>query len=125
MIRSVLRTSGVRPDAISYVNAHGTGTVVNDEIESRVIAECFPHRPLVNTTKSLIGHTIGAAGAIEAAVTALSIERNSTHICKNLEDPIADLNFVRTIIPSIINYGLSQSFAFGGNNAVLVMKKCT
>jgi len=121
-IEAALADSRLRPDEIDYVNAHGTGTLANDETETAVIGRIFGTRPLVNSTKSLLGHTLGASGALEAVVTVLSLQHQTTHACKNLEDPIADLNFVRRVDAQRIRAALSQSFAFGGHNAALVLR---
>lgn len=123
MIGLALDDSRLMPSDIQYVNAHGTGTQTNDVIESEVIERVFGEEVLVNSTKSLIGHTVGASGAIEAAVTALSLKHQTTHICKNLEEPIAKLNFVRTSESCDLEAALSQSFAFGGHNASLVLRR--
>ncbi|MFY9823097.1 MAG: beta-ketoacyl-[acyl-carrier-protein] synthase family protein [Thermoanaerobaculia bacterium] len=122
-IETALADSRLRPDEIDYVNAHGTGTVANDETEAAVLSRIFGSRPLVNSTKSLLGHTLGASGALEAAVTVLSLQHQTTHACRNLEDPIADLNFVRQVDSYPIRAALSQSFAFGGHNAALVLRQ--
>jgi 3-oxoacyl-[acyl-carrier-protein] synthase II len=122
-IESALADSGLRPDEIDYVNAHGTGTIANDEAEAAVLSRIFGSRPLVNSTKSLLGHTLGASGALEAAVTVLSLQHQTTHACRNLEDPIADLNFVHRADSYPIRAALSQSFAFGGHNAALVLRE--
>jgi 3-oxoacyl-[acyl-carrier-protein] synthase II len=122
-IETALADSALRPDEIDYVNAHGTGTLANDETEAAVLSRIFGSRPLVNSTKSLLGHTLGASGALEAAVTVLSLQHQATHACHNLEDPIADLNFVRRAGSYPIRNALSQSFAFGGHNAALVFRK--
>lgn len=119
-IAGALADAGLRPDEIDYVNAHGTGTLANDEIESAVLERIFGARPLVSSTKSLLGHTIGASGALEAAVTVLSLNRKTTHVCRNLEEPISSLNFVRRVEEYPLRAALSQSFAFGGHNAALV-----
>jgi 3-oxoacyl-[acyl-carrier-protein] synthase II len=124
MLSDLVAQAGIGFSDIDYINAHGTGTVSNDEIESRVIGELFGKKPLVNSTKSLIGHTVGAGGAIEAVVTALSIAHKTTHACKNLEDPVCDLNFVKTAGEFPIKKAISQSFAFGGHNAALVLEEC-
>ena len=121
MIRSALTEAGLASDQIDYINAHATGTQVNDEIEARVIDDLFGQKPAVNATKSLIGHTIGASGAIETAVTALSIRDQAVHACKNLDNPIRDLNFVSASGPREIHAALKNSFAFGGHNASLVL----
>jgi 3-oxoacyl-[acyl-carrier-protein] synthase II len=123
MLTAALDDAGCTPGAIDYINAHGTGTLVNDEIESAVIERLFGGRPLVAATKSLTGHCIGASGGIEAAVTALSLARQETHACGNLENPIRDLRFVRDAGPCRIDTGITQSFAFGGHNAAVVMRR--
>jgi len=92
---------------------------VNDEVEVQIIQDIFGRKPLLNSTKSMLGHTIGASGAIEAL---LSIKENKTHICNNLKEPILDLNFVTAVKKHEINTALSQSFAFGGQNAILAIK---
>jgi 3-oxoacyl-[acyl-carrier-protein] synthase II len=124
MLHEALSASGIGPGAIDYINAHGTGTLLNDDIESAVIERIFGRHPLVNSTKSLIGHTIGASGAIEAAVTALSLLHQTTHASHNLVDPVRELNFVREVKPREINRAITQSFGFGGHNACLVMERC-
>lgn len=123
MIRMALTDAGVEPGDVQYVNAHGTGTLANDPTEAGVIKRVFSPGVLVNSTKSMIGHTIGASGALEAAVTALSLKYQTTHVCRNLENPVADLNFVRTVEPREISAAFTQSFAFGGHNAGLVLKR--
>jgi 3-oxoacyl-[acyl-carrier-protein] synthase II len=106
---------------IDYINAHATGTLLNDDVESAVIERIFGDKPLVNATKSLTGHAIGASGAIEAAVAALSVRHKTTHACKNLDDPVRPLNFVRSPASFPIRTALTHSFAFGGHNAALVI----
>jgi 3-oxoacyl-[acyl-carrier-protein] synthase II len=121
MVRQALDDAGVAPEGVDYVNAHGTGTVLNDETESAMLRRVFGDRPLVNSTKGLVGHTIGASGAIEAAVAALSIRDQTTHPCVNLEEPIGGLRYVREQGRFRIACALSESFAFGGHNAAVVM----
>jgi 3-oxoacyl-[acyl-carrier-protein] synthase II len=123
MIRAALADANLLPRDVDYVNAHGTGTKNNDQTEVEVINRVFGKSVRVNSTKSLLGHTIGASGAIEALVTALSLRDGMTHICKNLDTPILDLNFVRSVERFDPRVGLSQSFAFGGHNAALVMRR--
>lgn len=122
-IASSLADAGIPPDTVDYVNAHGSGTVVNDEVESAVIDELFGSRPLVNATKSLTGHCLGASGAIEAAITALSLHRQRVHGCVNLDDPVRPLNFARHSTSARLTWALSQSSAFGGHNAAVVMRR--
>lgn len=123
MIRAALASANLAPRDIDYINAHGTGTKNNDQTEAEVIDRVFGKSAWVNSTKSLIGHTIGASGAIEALVTALSLRDGITHICKNLDTPLCDLNFVRSVEQGDLRVGLSQSFAFGGHNAAVVMRR--
>jgi 3-oxoacyl-[acyl-carrier-protein] synthase II len=123
MVRQALAEANMSARDIDYINAHGTGTQANDDVEAAVIERVFANSPLVNSTKSLTGHAIGASGAIEAAVTALSLRDQTTHACKNLRDPIRPLNFVKEAKPYSIKTALTQSFAFGGHNAALVMSR--
>jgi 3-oxoacyl-[acyl-carrier-protein] synthase II len=123
MIRAALADADLTPRDVDYVNAHGTGTKNNDQTEAEVIDRVFGQSVRVNSTKSLIGHTIGASGAIEALVTALSLRDGMTHVCKNLVDPVIDLNFVRVVERFDPSVGLSQSFAFGGHNAAVVLRR--
>jgi 3-oxoacyl-[acyl-carrier-protein] synthase II len=115
--------AGITAGDIDYINAHGTGTRLNDETETAVIEQVFGKKVLINSTKSLIGHTLGASGAIEALVTALSILHKTTHVCRNLDRPMKDLNFVTKVASYPIRTGLSQSFGFGGHNAVLILRE--
>jgi 3-oxoacyl-[acyl-carrier-protein] synthase II len=121
MLRQALSDAGISANEIDYINSHGTGTVLNDETETYVIEETFGKEVLINSTKSLLGHTLGASGAIEAVVTALSIYHKTTHICRNLRNPMKDLNFVTKQDSCPIRKAISQSFGFGGHNAVLVL----
>jgi 3-oxoacyl-[acyl-carrier-protein] synthase II len=124
MLAGLMDKAKISPSAIDYINTHGTGTVANDEIEAGVIGRLFGNRPVINATKSLVGHTIGAAGAIEAAVTALTIRYQTVHGCANLDDPIADLNFARESRDVKVDLALSESFGFGGHNAALLFSRC-
>ncbi|HSH40944.1 MAG TPA: beta-ketoacyl-[acyl-carrier-protein] synthase family protein [Arenicellales bacterium] len=123
MIRSAVSDAGLTLERIDYINTHGTGTPSNDRIEADVLDRLFGKRPLVNATKSLVGHTIGASGAMEAAVLALSLYHQTTHPCRSLRNPVADLNFVSSAGEFDLGSGISQSFAFGGHNAAVVMSR--
>lgn len=118
-----LQDGGLSPEQIDYVNTHGTGTETNDQTEAALIEKYFPHGPFVNATKSLTGHAIGASGALEAAITILSLYHQKTHGCHNLDNPIAELNFVRDSKTVNVDSAVSQSFAFGGHNIVLAMRR--
>jgi 3-oxoacyl-[acyl-carrier-protein] synthase II len=123
MLDLAFADAGLNAQDIDYVNAHGTGTRLNDETETAVVEKVFRKDVLINSTKSLIGHTLGASGAIEAVVTALSIRHKTTHVCRNLDHPMKDLNFVTRVDSYPIRTGLSQSFGFGGHNAVLILRE--
>jgi 3-oxoacyl-[acyl-carrier-protein] synthase II len=123
MILNTLGDANITPAQVDYINAHGTGTVANDAVECHVLSRVFGSKPKINSTKSLLGHTIGASGAIEAVVTILSLLNQKTHICKNLKNPISSLNFVYEVEQHNFEYALSHSFAFGGHNAGLAIKR--
>lgn len=125
MIRQALADASASPKDVDYINAHGTGTKNNDKVEAEVIARVFDKFVRVNSTKSLLGHTIGASGAFEALVAALTLRDGKTHISKNIENPVLDLNFVCSVEPFEPRIALSQSFAFGGHNAAIVLRKFT
>jgi 3-oxoacyl-[acyl-carrier-protein] synthase II len=123
MIRSALEQAEIPPQELDYINAHGTGTIANDETECQVIDRVFGHRPAVNSTKSLVGHTIGASGALEAQVAALSIRDQQTHGNANLDNPISEINLLESKENLVISSVLTHSFAFGGHNCALILKK--
>lgn len=110
---------------IDYINLHGTGTILNDEVEKSVIKDIFGKKedqPICNTTKGIIGHSIGASGAIEVAVCALSMQKNLIH-GNIIEEDISDFNFNKETVNKKINKALSLSFGFGGHNAILKFKR--
>jgi 3-oxoacyl-[acyl-carrier-protein] synthase II len=123
MLRNTIADAGLKTHDIDYINAHGTGTINNDDIEAKVLRKMFGQAPLVNSTKSLVGHSIGASGALETIVTALSLKHQTTHACKNLNSPNSDLNFVTCVNNFTIKNAITQSFAFGGHNSALALSK--
>lgn len=125
-LRAALRDADLAAGDIDHVNAHGTSTVLNDEVEARVISEALPHGPLVTSTKGVLGHLLGAAGAVEAALTVLAIQQSTVPPTANLQDPAPgiDLNLVtKTASRQPVRAALSNSFGFGGHNVVLAF--CT
>lgn len=128
-MRLALRDAGLAPEQISYINAHGTATEVNDRIETAAIRLVFgPHadKLAVSSTKSMHAHTLGAAGAIEAAASALTLANGIMPPTANYTraDPACDLDFVpNTARSQQVEACLSNSFAFGGLNAVLALRK--
>ncbi len=110
---------------IDYINTHGTGTEVNDEIEAQSIIKIFgdkSEQPYLNSTKGILGHTLGASGGIEAAVTAYSIKNSKIHGNKT-PDPMENLNLVYDTINENINFAISTSYAFGGHNVGILFSK--
>ena len=124
-----LADARLAPDAIDYVNAHGTSTPHNDQNETRAIRQVFGDHAgclLVSSTKSMTGHLIGAAGAVEAAATALALERDLVPptINQRTADPACDLDYVPNQVRSApVRAAISNSFAFGGTNVTLVLRK--
>ena len=124
-----LADAGLRPEDIDYVNAHGTSTPHNDINETRAIKEAFgshAHQLAVSSTKSMTGHLIGAAGAVEAIATALALERGLVPPTINYEspDPECDLDYVpNSARKARIRAAISNGFAFGGTNATLVFRR--
>ncbi|HOW60110.1 MAG TPA: beta-ketoacyl-[acyl-carrier-protein] synthase II, partial [Candidatus Omnitrophota bacterium] len=114
---------------IDYINAHGTSTLYNDVAETKAIKEVFGDRSKkipISSTKSMTGHTIGGAGAIEAIASVLTLQNQEIHPTINLNalDPECDLDYVpNKSRKEKVNTVMSNSFGFGSNNAVLVFKK--
>ncbi|MFT5446730.1 MAG: 3-oxoacyl-[acyl-carrier-protein] synthase II [Gammaproteobacteria bacterium] len=123
MLSEMLNSAHLRAEDVSYINAHGTGTQANDACEAAMIARVFGSTVAVNSTKSLLGHSMGASGAIEAVVTALSLRDQRLHPNRNLDAPIEALNFVTEATSQSIRVAISQSFAFGGHNAAVLMSR--
>ncbi|MCP5143470.1 MAG: beta-ketoacyl-[acyl-carrier-protein] synthase family protein [Gammaproteobacteria bacterium] len=121
--QQALDEAGLVAADIDYINAHGTGTAGNDNTETRLLSELFGQRPVINSTKSLLGHTIGACGALEAVITIRTLREGLAHPCVNLEEPIADLNFARGVTSGDFRHALSANYGFGGHNAVLAMRR--
>jgi 3-oxoacyl-[acyl-carrier-protein] synthase-1/3-oxoacyl-[acyl-carrier-protein] synthase II len=123
-IVEALATSGVSPASVAFVNAHGTATPDNDRVESRVLQDILPGVPFLST-KGYTGHTLGAAGAIEAVFTAASLESGKIPASAGFDtlDPEIGNAPVRevTAVPGTV--ALSESLAFGGNNSVVVLGK--
>ncbi|MFL2665376.1 MAG: beta-ketoacyl-ACP synthase II [Dehalococcoidia bacterium] len=128
-IESALRSSNINPENVDYINAHGTSTPINDKAETNAIKKVFKdtaYKIPISSTKSMIGHSLGASGSLEAIACIKSIEEKIIHPTINLydQDPACDLNYVpNKAIEKEINTVLSNSFGFGGQNACIVLKK--
>lgn len=123
-IGMALRDAGADLDSVDHVNAHGTSTALNDAIEARVLRQLLGDRPTVTSAKGVTGHSLGAAGAMEAAFTALSIEHSFAPPTANLiqQDPQIDIDVIAKVgRTQRMEIAISDSFGFGGQNAVLVL----
>lgn len=123
-IRMALADAGLRPEQIDHVNAHGTSTPLNDVTEAKVLRRIFGEHPAVTSIKGVTGHSLGAAGSIEAAATVLAVQHGIVPPTANLDgrDPEIDVDVVAKeprIMP--VQAAISNSFGFGGQNAVLVV----
>lgn len=128
-MRLTLNDAGISPEQVDYVNAHGTSTPPNDKTETAALRAVFgqhAYKFAVSSTKSMIGHLLGAAGAVEAVVTALTIRDQIVHptINRDYADPDCDLDYVPDgARKANVRYALSNSFGFGGTNACLLLKQ--
>ena len=125
-IRIALEQSGLTPDQIDFVNAHGTGTLVNDRVEGNVLARVFGKNLRYQSTKALTGHTLGAAGTIEAVFTKLMLEEHRAAPSRRCEQASEDIPIppLRESVDISGSAAVSTSLAFGGSNAALVLRKC-
>jgi nodulation protein E len=127
-MRAALRDAHLLPEQVGYINAHGSGTQINDSMETRAIRELFgthADRLAVSSTKSLHGHALGATGAMEAVCTILALKNGLLPPTANFTapDPECDLDVVPNHArPTQVGFALSNSFAFGGHNAVLAFR---
>ena len=124
-----LNDAGIAPEQVDYINAHGTSTSINDANETLAIKQLFgdhAKKLAVNSTKSMTGHLLGAAGAIEAIVMAMAIETGKVHPTINLDtpDPELDLDYVSDGARDMkVDVALSNSFGFGGHNGTIVVRR--
>ncbi len=129
VMQAALKHAGVRPEQVDYINAHGTSTPYNDKLETLAIKRLFgdhARRLAISSTKSMTGHLLGAAGGLEAGITALVIRHQLIPPTINYEtpDPECDLDYVpNTKRAAKIEYALSNSFGFGGTNGALLFRR--
>jgi 3-oxoacyl-[acyl-carrier-protein] synthase-1 len=121
-MEAALRAAGLAPDDIDYINLHGTSTPANDAAEGRAIAALFGDRVPCSSTKGATGHTLGAAGAVEATICALALVDGMLPGSPGTAelDPEIAVQYVRATRPASVRYALSNSFGFGGSNCSLV-----
>jgi len=124
-----LKDAGLKPEQISYINAHGTSTPLNDKIETAAIKKTFgdaAKKIPVSSTKSMTGHLLGAAAAVEAIACVLAIRDGQVHPTINYEtpDPECDLDYVPNEKRRVdVRYAMSNSLGFGGHNSAIVLGK--
>ncbi|HEX8141693.1 MAG TPA: beta-ketoacyl-ACP synthase II [Pyrinomonadaceae bacterium] len=129
VMQKALKDAGAEPEAVGYINAHGTSTPYNDKFETMAIKKTFgehAYKLAVSSTKSMTGHLLGAAGGIEGVFSVLAINRGILPPTINYvnPDPDCDLDYVpNEPRPATVNYALSNSFGFGGTNAALLFKR--
>jgi 3-oxoacyl-[acyl-carrier-protein] synthase II len=128
-MKMALKDAGIAPEEVDYINAHGTSTPYNDIFETAAIKTTFgehAYKLAVSSTKSMTGHLLGAAGAIESAVCSLSVQNDyiPATINFNEADPLCDLDYVPNVGRSQkVKYALTNSLGFGGHNASLIFAK--
>ena len=128
-MKRAVKNANINIEDIDYINAHGTSTPLNDICETLAIKKTFKEKAYdipISSTKSMIGHALGGAGALEAIATILSIINQKAHPTINLEtpDPECDLNYIPNKAQNLtINYAMSNNFGFGGQNASIIIKK--
>jgi 3-oxoacyl-[acyl-carrier-protein] synthase-1 len=124
-LEGVLRSSGLEPGQVDYINLHGTASRKNDEVEALVIGQLFPASTVASSTKGWTGHTLGAAGIIEGAITLLALEHGmlpGTLNTQNL-DPVCGPQVHLGNVTREARRGLSLSFGFGGSNCALAFAR--
>ncbi|HET9371208.1 MAG TPA: beta-ketoacyl-ACP synthase II [Vicinamibacterales bacterium] len=128
-MRMALKKAGIAPGQVDYINAHGTSTPINDPTETLAVKTTFgehAYKLVMSSTKSMTGHLLGAAGGLEAGITALAVRDQVAPPTINLEqpDPACDLDYAPKVKrPMKIDYALSNSFGFGGTNGTLLLKR--
>ena len=124
-MNDALQNSGLRAEDISYINAHGTGTENNDETESRAMIRLFEKVPPFSSTKSFTGHTLGAAGAVEAVYSILSLVHQELYPSLSFNNPIPETGLVPVLQfnKKPVDHIMSNSFGFGGNCSTLIFSK--
>jgi len=126
---AAIRDAGIRPEEVDYINAHGTSTELNDKVETQAIKAAFgehAYKLAISSTKSMTGHMLGAAGAVEAIATALALRDQILPPTINYEtpDPACDLDYVpNEARRAPVRVALSNSFGFGGHNATIALKR--
>jgi 3-oxoacyl-[acyl-carrier-protein] synthase II len=128
-MRIAIRDARLTPEDVDHINTHGTSTPVGDKSETAAIKTVFGERAkriAINSTKSMVGHLLGAAGVVEAVATIMAIQNNKVHATINQEtpDPECDLNYIPNKGQDWnVNIAISNTFGFGGHNATLLFRR--
>ncbi len=128
-MQAAIKKAGIKPEEIQYINAHGTSTQLNDAMETKAIKTVFgeyAYKVPISSTKSMLGHMIGCAGAVEPAICIMTILKGIIPPTINLEtpDPVCDLDYVPNVArPAKVDTALTNSFGFGGHNSVLILRR--
>ena len=125
-MKEAISRAGIKPEEIDYINMHGTGTRFNDSMEAKAIAEVFAGKVPSSTTKPVTGHTLGAAGALEAAICFLSLGEKTLPVQvwdkeQDEELPVLDIVSEPRTLETPVKVCMSNSFAFGGANSSLIL----
>ncbi|MEA5513623.1 beta-ketoacyl-ACP synthase [Nodularia sp. UHCC 0506] len=120
-IQQCLKRSSLTPADIDYIHAHGTATLLNDRVESKIIQSIFPQKVAISSSKGATGHTLGASGALGVAFSLLAMQREMLPSCVGLQTPAFDLNLVMAARESEVQRVLCFSFGFGGQNAAIAL----
>lgn len=122
-IHDCLRRSGLSTQDIDFISPHGTGTIINDAMEAKLIQKLFPHNPYIIATKGATGHALGATGVMEAAFCLLALQNQILPACVGMRSPAFDLNFVKDSSRQSIQTALNLSFGFGGQNTAIAFAR--
>jgi malonyl-ACP decarboxylase len=124
VLQQALANSGIEARAIDYVNPHGTGSSLGDTTELQAIRHCGLEHAYINATKSLVGHGLSAAGAVELIATVLQMRAGRLHASRNLEEPIDDgYNWVRAPVEHQIQRAVKMSMGFAGMNSAVCLER--
>jgi malonyl-ACP decarboxylase len=125
VIQRALDAARLKAFEVDYINPHGTGSIIGDEIELKALRDCQLSHAYINTTKSITGHGLSAAGTVEVIATLLQMQASQLHPSLNLEDPLdPSFNWVLSqSIPHVISHALNLSLGFGGMNTALCLKR--
>jgi malonyl-ACP decarboxylase len=127
VIQRALKAASLKAFEVDYINPHGTGSAIGDEIELKALRDCQLSHAYINTTKSITGHGLSAAGTVEVIATLLQMQASQLHPSINLEDPLdPSFNWVLSqSVPHVISHALNLSTGFGGMNTAICLKRAT